>query len=78
MFRQNLIERGAENLPVNAAAKLGERVRELTGFRLEEETPQPYAKSVKLPMSMAQLRRDVLIRGSMSMTDTRPRSDILL
>jgi hypothetical protein len=56
----------AENLHldlVKAAAKLDERVRELTGFRLDEETPQPYAKSVKVPTLMAQLRRDFLIHA---------------
>lgn len=56
---------GAENLdldPEKAAARLDERLRELTGFRLEE-TPLPYAKHVKVPTLMAQLRRDFLIHG---------------
>jgi hypothetical protein len=60
------IERGAENFrldPVNTAAQLDECVRELTGFRLDEETPQPYAHAVKVPTLMAQLRRDFLIHG---------------
>lgn len=63
---KTFIERGAENLhmdPKKAAEKLDERVRELTGFRLDEETPQPYAKDVKVPTLMAQLRRDFLIHG---------------
>src|SRR5918992_4850649 len=47
---KTFIERGAENLhldPENAANRLDERVRELTGFRLDEETPLPYARHVK-------------------------------
>jgi pimeloyl-ACP methyl ester carboxylesterase len=63
---KTFIERGAENLhldPAKAAARLDERVRELTGFRLDEETPLPYAKHVKVPTLMAQLRRDFLIHG---------------
>jgi uncharacterized protein len=32
----------------------------LTGFRLDEETPLPYAKHVKVPTLMVQLRRDLL------------------
>ena len=63
---KTFIERGAENLhldPEKAAARLDERVRELTGFRLDEETPLPYAKHVKAPTLMAQLRRDFLIHG---------------
>lgn len=42
---------------------MDERLRELTGFRLAEETPQPYAHAVKVPTLMAQLRRDFLIHG---------------
>jgi hypothetical protein len=60
------IERGAENLhfdPAKAANRLDERLRELTGFRLDEETPLPHAKHVKVPTLMAQLRRDFLIHG---------------
>jgi pimeloyl-ACP methyl ester carboxylesterase len=63
---KTFIERGAENLhldPEKAAARLDERVRELTGFRLDEETPLPYAKHVKVPTLMAQLRRDFLIHA---------------
>jgi hypothetical protein len=63
---KTFIERGAENLhldPVKAAARLDERVRELTGFRLDEETPLPYAKHVRVPTLMAQLRRDFLIHA---------------
>lgn len=61
---KTFIERGAENLhldPEKAANRLDERLRELTGFRLDEETPLPYAKHVKVPTLMAQLRRDFLI-----------------
>ena len=63
---KTFIERGAENLhldPAKAAERLDERVRELTGFRLDEETPLPYARHVKVPTLMAQLRRDFLIHG---------------
>ena len=63
---KTFIERGAENLhldPKKAAERLDERLRELTGFRLDEETPLPYAKAVKVPTLMAQLRRDFLIHG---------------
>jgi hypothetical protein len=42
---------------------LDERLRELTGFRLDEETPLPYAKRLKVPNLMAQFRRDFLIHG---------------
>jgi uncharacterized protein len=63
---RTFIERGAENLrldPKKAAQRLDERLRELTGFRLDEETPLPYAGQVKVPTLMAQLRRDFLIHG---------------
>lgn len=63
---RTFIERGAENLhldPDNAARKLDERLRELTGFRLDEQTPLPYGKGVTVPTLMAQLRRDFLIHG---------------
>jgi uncharacterized protein len=40
-----------------------ERLRELTGLRLDEETPLPYAHAVEAPTLMAQLRRDFLIDG---------------
>lgn len=63
---RTFIERGAENLgldPARAAARLDERLRELTGFRLDEETPRPYASDVRVPTLMAQLRRDFLIHG---------------
>lgn len=40
---------------------MDERLRELTGFRLNEETPLAYALAVRVPM--AQLRRDFLIHG---------------
>jgi hypothetical protein len=63
---RTFIERGAENLhldPEKAASRLDERLRELTGFRLDEETPLPYAQHVKVPTLMAQLRRDFLVHG---------------
>ena len=63
---KTFIERGAENFKMNpqkAAERLDERVRELTGFRLEEETPLPYAPGVAVPTLMTQLRRDFLIHA---------------
>lgn len=63
---KTFIERVAENMhldPVKAAERLDERLRELNGFRLDELTPLPYAKDVKAPTLMAQLRRDFLIHG---------------
>jgi hypothetical protein len=47
---KTFIERGAENLhldPTKAAARLDERVRELTGFRLDEETPLPTQSTLR-------------------------------
>jgi hypothetical protein len=52
MAVKTFIEAGAESLhldPEKAANRLDERLRELTGFRLDEETPLPHAKQVKLP-----------------------------
>jgi pimeloyl-ACP methyl ester carboxylesterase len=63
---RTFIERGAENLrldPEKAAKRLDERLRELTGFRLDEETPLPYAGQVTVPTFQAQLRRDFLIHA---------------
>jgi pimeloyl-ACP methyl ester carboxylesterase len=63
---KTFIERGAENVggdPVEATKMLDERLRQLTGFRLDEETPLPYAKHVKVPTLMAQLRRDFLVHA---------------
>ena len=63
---RTFIEKGAELIhldPQKAAEELDERLRELTGMRLDEETPQPYAKDVKVPTLMTQLRRDFLIHG---------------
>jgi hypothetical protein len=49
--------------PTKAAELLDQSLRELTGFRLDEETPLPYAPAVRVPTLMAQLRRDFLIHG---------------
>jgi hypothetical protein len=65
-LRRTFIERWAENLhldPDKAARQLDDRLRELTGFRLDEETPEPHAHAVKVPTLMAQLRRDFLIHA---------------
>ena len=58
------IEKGAELAhmdPAKAAERLDVRLRELTGFRLDEETPRTHAHAVTVPTFMAQLRRDFLI-----------------
>lgn len=63
---KTFIERGAENQgldPKKAADMLDEQLRQKTGFRLDDETPEPYAEAVKVPTLMAQLRRDFLIHG---------------
>jgi len=63
---RTFIERGAEHVhldPQKAAEQLDQRLRELTGFRLDDETPLPYAEHVMVPTLMAQLRRDFLIHG---------------
>lgn len=63
---RTFIEKGAEMAkmgPEKTANRLDARVRELTGFRLNEETPTPHARAVKVPTLMAQLRRDFLIHA---------------
>ena len=63
---RTFIEKGAELAKMNpqkAAERLDVRIRELTGFRLDEETPRPHAHAVKVPTFMAQLKRDFLIHG---------------
>lgn len=63
---RTFIEKGAEMMkldPEKEAAKLDERLRETTGFRLDELTPRPYGHGVKVPTLMAQLRREFLIHA---------------
>lgn len=63
---KTFIEKGAEMMrldPEKAAANLDERLRETTGFRLDELTPRPYGRGVKVPTLMAQLRREFLIHA---------------
>lgn len=63
---RTFIEKGAELAhmdPARAAERLDVRLRELTGFRLDEETPRPHAHAVTMPTFMAQLKRDFLIHG---------------
>lgn len=63
---RTFIEKAAENIhldPQKAAEQLDARLRELTGFRLDEETPLPHAHAIKVPTMMAQLRRDFLIHA---------------
>lgn len=49
--------------PAKAAERLDVRMHELTGFRLDEETPRPHAHAVRVPTFMAQLKRDFLIHA---------------
>lgn len=52
--------------PEKTANRVSERIFELSGFRLEEMTPTPYAGAVQVPTLMSQLERDWLIdRGDM-------------
>ena len=63
---RTFIEKAAENIhldPQKAAEQLDARLRELTGFQLDEETPLPHAHAVKVPTMLAQLRRDFLIHA---------------
>ena len=63
---KTFIERGAQNIgqdPAEAARMLDERLRQLTGFRLDEETPRPHAHAVTVPTLMTQLRRDFLVNA---------------
>jgi pimeloyl-ACP methyl ester carboxylesterase len=63
---KTFIERGAENLkldPERAARQLDERLRQMTGFRLDELTPRPHGHGVRVPTLMAQLRREFLIHA---------------
>jgi len=63
---RTFVERPAEHLhpdPVKTVVRMDERLRELTGFRLDEDTPLPYARGVIVPTLMAQLRRDFLRYG---------------
>ena len=48
---KTFIERGAENLHLDPenATRLDERLRELTGFRLDEETPLPTRSTSRFP-----------------------------
>ena len=63
---RTFIGKGAELAkmdPAKAAERLDVRIRELTGFRLDEETPRPHAHAVTVPTFMAQLKRDFLIHA---------------
>jgi len=51
-----------QNLDISATLKtFDRRIHELTGFRLNELTPIPLAKNVKVPTLFAQVRKDFLI-----------------
>ncbi|MDC4293821.1 alpha/beta hydrolase, partial [Acinetobacter baumannii] len=63
---RTFIEKAAEMVKADSKKMVedfNERLRELTGFRVDEETPLPYAHAVKVPTMMAQLRRDFLIHA---------------
>lgn len=47
--------------PEKTAKRVDERIFELSGFRLDEMTPTPYASSVTVPTMVCQLERDWLI-----------------
>jgi hypothetical protein len=61
------IEQAAASMnlsPEKAAKQLDERIWELSGFRLDEMSPLPYAKHVKVPTLHVQLRRDSMVPQS--------------
>lgn len=63
---RTFIEKAAEMVksdPEQMVADFNDRLRELTGFSVDEETPRPYAHAVKVPTLMAQLRREFLIHA---------------
>ncbi len=63
---RTFIEKAAEMMrmdPVRSASHLDERLRDTTGFRLDELTPRPHGHAVKTPTLMAQLRREFLIHA---------------
>ena len=60
---RTFIEKGAELAKMDPAERLDVRIRELTGFRLDEEMPRPHAHAVTVPTFMAQLKRDFLIHA---------------
>lgn len=63
---KTFVEKAAEMIkadPEKTCKQVDDRLRELTGFRLDEETPRPHAKAVKVPTMMAQLRREFLIHA---------------
>lgn len=49
--------------PERVVARVNKRLHELSGFYLDEETPVPYIKDVKIPTMLVQIRRDFLIHG---------------
>lgn len=61
---QVLVEAAARKMkldPTKMAQETSSRIYELSGFRLEQMTPEPYAKAITKPTMMSQLRRDWLI-----------------
>nr|WP_231488349.1 hypothetical protein [Brevibacterium sp. VCM10] len=64
--RRAFIEKAAEAArqnPAKAAERLDTRIRKLTGFHLDEQTPLHHAHTATVPTLMAQLRRDFLIHA---------------
>jgi pimeloyl-ACP methyl ester carboxylesterase len=66
LSERHSIERIAEILKMNVektAAQFDERMKEVTGFRLDELTPLPYAHGVRVPTLMAQLHRELFVNS---------------
>jgi hypothetical protein len=70
------LERGLERLgiPAEYMGDLEERIRLITSFRLDEFSPVPWAKSVRIPTFLYQVRDDLYTRPSdvQSMFDNIP------
>lgn len=61
---QMLVEGTANKMhldPKKTAKEVSERIYELSGFRLEQMTPTPYAGAITKPTMMSQLERDWMI-----------------
>ncbi|HVH41823.1 MAG TPA: alpha/beta hydrolase [Labilithrix sp.] len=68
---RTFVEKTFSNLnldPVEGTKLFEERIHELTGFHMDELTPIPYAKNVRVPTLQVQLRRDKAIDVSDSQT----------
>jgi hypothetical protein len=59
-----LVEGAAKHFkldPTKTAERVDERIYEMSGFRLDQLTPLPYAPAVTVPTMVSQLQRDFLI-----------------